>query len=131
MKYQQLENLECGWKWQYLNKKFLAGENASRWIDTSEIQQAKDELTAIGAEPTKITNWIEKHISDNANNKLKQSIRAKRKRYFDSEQKHTKKKSIDIEYEVWEKLSTFSKEIGGTLSESIEYLLSELDINNS
>ncbi|PSU19828.1 Ter macrodomain-binding protein MatP [Photobacterium phosphoreum] len=131
MKYQQLDNLESGWKWQYLNKKFLAGENASRWIDTSEIQQAKDDLTAIGAEPTKITNWIEKHISDNANNKLKQSIRAKRKRYFDSEQKHTKKKSIDIEYEVWEKLSTFSKEIGGTLSESIEYLLSELDINNS
>ena len=131
MKYQQLDNLESGWKWQYLNKKFLAGENASRWIDTSEIQQAKDDLTAIGAEPTKITNWIEKHISDNANNKLKQSVRAKRKRYFDSEQKHTKKKSIDIEYEVWEKLSTFSKEIGGTLSESIEYLLSELDINNS
>ena len=131
MKYQQLENLECGWKWQYLNKKFLVGENASRWIDTSEIQQAKDELTAISAEPTKIINWIEKHISDNANNKLKQSIRAKRKRYFDSEQKHTKKKSIDIEYEVQEKLSTFSKEIGGTLSESIEYLLSELDINNS
>ncbi|WP_318441844.1 Ter macrodomain-binding protein MatP [Photobacterium leiognathi] len=127
MKYQQLDNLESGWKWHYLNKKFLSGENVSRWIDTSEIQQAKDELQAISAEPVKIAEWIDKHIADEHLKKLGQSIRAKRKRYFDSEQRHTKKKSIDIEYEVWEKLSTFSKEIGGTLSETIEFLLSEVD----
>ncbi|MDF4535720.1 Ter macrodomain-binding protein MatP, partial [Vibrio parahaemolyticus] len=26
MKYQQLENLECGWKWQYLINKWKDGE---------------------------------------------------------------------------------------------------------
>ncbi|MFA0521325.1 Ter macrodomain-binding protein MatP, partial [Vibrio sp. 10N.222.55.E8] len=25
MKYQQLENLECGWKWKYLVKKWKEG----------------------------------------------------------------------------------------------------------
>ncbi|MGL4459468.1 MAG: macrodomain Ter protein MatP, partial [Plesiomonas shigelloides] len=27
MKYQQLDNLESGWKWKYLVKKAQAGEN--------------------------------------------------------------------------------------------------------
>ncbi|PSW31228.1 Ter macrodomain-binding protein MatP [Photobacterium phosphoreum] len=127
MKYQQLDNLEAGWKWAYLHKKLLNGENVTRWIDTSEIENAFHELNLITAEQIKITEWIDKHISTNYIKKLNQTLRAKRKRYFDSEQKHTKKKSIDIEFLVWEKLSKFSDDIGGTLSESIEYLLSEID----
>lgn len=127
MKYQQLDNLEAGWKWTYLHKKLLNGENITRWIDASEIENAFHELNLITAEQIKITEWIDKHISTNYIKKLNQTLRAKRKRYFDSEQKHTKKKSIDIEFLVWEKLSKFSDDIGGTLSESIEYLLSEID----
>ena len=33
MKYQQLENLECGWKWAYLVKKHREGELITRYVE--------------------------------------------------------------------------------------------------
>lgn len=64
-------------------------------------------------------------MSSELDNKLKQAIRAKRKRHYNAEQIHTRKKSIDLDYRVWEKLSFRANELGCTLSEAIEYLLSE------
>ncbi|CSB28006.1 hypothetical protein VCSRO22_0975 [Vibrio cholerae] len=64
-------------------------------------------------------------MSSELDNKLKQAIRAKRKRHFNAEQIHTRKKSIDLDYRVWEKLSLKANELGCTLSDAIEYLLSE------
>ena len=127
MKYQKLENLEAGWRWTYLHKKMISNENVTRWIDSSEIKNAFNELNLIASEQIKVSLWIDKHISTSYIKKLNQSLRAKRKRYFDSEQKHTKKKSIDLDFLVWQKLSEFSIAIGCTLSESVEYLLSETD----
>ena len=109
MKYQQLENLECGWKWKYLIKKWKDGEAITRHIDTSEADAAIAELRRIEHEPTLVLAWIEKHMSEELENKLKQAIRAKRKRHFNAEQVHTKKKSIDLDYRVWEKLSNRAK----------------------
>ncbi|MGR5295542.1 macrodomain Ter protein MatP [Vibrio mediterranei] len=125
MKYQQLENLECGWKWQYLSKKWREGENITRYIDTSEIEQAVATFKSLEHEPTLVLDWIDEHMSAELDNKLKQAIRAKRKRNYNAEQVHTKKKSIDLDYRVWEKLSYRANELGCTLSEAIEYLLSE------
>ncbi|GAA5644759.1 MULTISPECIES: macrodomain Ter protein MatP [Vibrio] len=125
MKYQQLENLECGWKWQYLVKKWKDGEAITHHIDTSEADAAVKELKGLEHEPTKVLEWIEKHMSLELDNKMKQAIRAKRKRHFNAEQIHTKKKSIDLDYRVWEKLSHRASELGCTLSDAIEYLLSE------
>ncbi|MFH0261185.1 macrodomain Ter protein MatP [Vibrio barjaei] len=125
MKYQQLENLECGWKWQYLSKKWREGENITRYIDTSEIEQAVATFKSLEHEPTLVLDWIDEHMSAELDNKLKQAIRAKRKRHYNAEQVHTKKKSIDLDYRVWEKLSYRANELGCTLSEAIEYLLSE------
>ncbi len=125
MKYQQLENLECGWKWKYLIKKWKEGENITRHIDTSEAEAAIKTLVEIEHEPTKVTEWIDIHMAFELSNKLKQAIRAKRKRHFNAEQVHTKKKSIDLDYRVWEKLSQRANELGCTLSDAIEYLLSE------
>ena len=125
MKYQQLENLECGWKWQYLIKKWKDGEAITRYIDTSEAENAVQQLVEIEHEPVKVLDWIENHMSFELDNKLKQAIRAKRKRHFNAEQQHTKKKSIDLDYRVWEKLSSRANELGCTLSDAIEYLLSE------
>ncbi|MCV5917784.1 Ter macrodomain-binding protein MatP, partial [Escherichia coli] len=82
MKYQQLENLECGWKWKYLIKKCKDGEAMTRHIDTSEADAAVAELRRIEHEPTLVLAWIEKHMSEELENKLKQAIRAKRKRHF-------------------------------------------------
>ncbi|MCA2018688.1 macrodomain Ter protein MatP [Vibrio tritonius] len=125
MKYQQLENLECGWKWQYLVNKWKAGEAITQHIDRSEIELAITQLRSIEHEPTMVLEWIDKHMAPELENKLKQAIRAKRKRHFNAEQIHTRKKSIDLDYRVWEKLSQRANELGCTLSDAIEYLLSE------
>ena len=125
MKYQQLENLECGWKWQYLIKKWKDGEAITRYVDTSEAENVVHQLLEIEHDPVKVLDWIESHMSFELDNKLKQAIRAKRKRHFNAEQQHTKKKSIDLDYRVWEKLSNRANELGCTLSDAIEYLLSE------
>ncbi|WP_375753995.1 macrodomain Ter protein MatP [Vibrio sp. HN007] len=125
MKYQQLENLECGWKWQYLMKKWRDGETITKHIDSSEDSQAVELLRQIEHEPTQVLEWIENHMAEELDKKLKQAIRAKRKRHFNAEQVHTKKKSIDLDYRVWEKLSIRASELDCTLSDAIEYLLSE------
>ncbi|MEH6533300.1 MAG: macrodomain Ter protein MatP [Photobacterium frigidiphilum] len=125
MKYQQLENLEAGWKWTYLVKKWKEGEAITCHIDSSEAEAAIQSLLTIEHEPTKVIEWIGKHMSPELENKLKQAIRAKRKRHFNAEQVHTRKKSIDLDYRVWEKLAEKSQELGSTLSDTIEYLLSE------
>lgn len=125
MKYQQLENLECGWKWQYLIKKWKDGEQITCHIDRSEVENAIVKLKSIEYEPTLVLDWIAKHMAPELENKLKQAIRAKRKRHFNAEQLHTRKKSIDLDYRVWEKLSSRANELGCTLSDAIEYLLSE------
>ncbi|CAM2944033.1 macrodomain Ter protein MatP [Vibrio rarus] len=125
MKYQQLENLECGWKWNYLIKKWKEGETITRHLDSSVDATAVELLRAIEHEPVQVLEWIDNHMSFELDNKLKQAIRAKRKRHFNAEQVHTRKKSIDLDYRVWEKLSLRANELGCTLSDAIEYLLSE------
>ncbi|KKC98556.1 MULTISPECIES: macrodomain Ter protein MatP [Photobacterium] len=125
MKYQQLENLEAGWKWGYLVKKHKEGQVVTRHIDSSEAEAAVASLLEIEHEPTKVLDWISHHMSPDLENKMKQAIRAKRKRHFNAEQVHTRKKSIDLDYRVWEKLADKSKELDCTLSDTIEYLLSE------
>ncbi|UXI02770.1 macrodomain Ter protein MatP [Photobacterium sp. TY1-4] len=125
MKYQQLENLEAGWKWKYLVKKWKEGEVITCYIDTSEAETAVRDLLAIEHEPTKVIKWISKHMAPDLDKKLKQAIRAKRKRHFNAEQKHTRKKSIDLDYRVWEKLAEKSRMLDCTLSDTIEYLISE------
>lgn len=125
MKYQQLENLECGWKWNYLVKKWKEGESITRHIDSSEADVAVQNLLKLEHQPTGVLEWIEENMSLELDNKLKQAIRAKRKRHFNAEQVHTKKKSIDLDYRVWEKLSQRANELGCTLSDAIEYLVSE------
>lgn len=125
MKYQQLENLECGWKWQYLTNRWKDGHQITRHIDKSMIDVAITELFALENEPTLVLEWIDNHMSSEVDNKLKQAIRAKRKRHYNAEQVHTRKKSIDLDYRVWEKLSVKANDLGSTLSDTIEYLLTE------
>ena len=44
MKYQQLENLESGWKWKYLVKKHREGELITRYVEASAAEEAVDLL---------------------------------------------------------------------------------------
>ncbi len=125
MKYQQLENLEAGWKWMYLFNKHRMGESITCYIDSSEQAQFVGEFLKLEHEPVKALEWMQKHMNPDLENKLKQAIRAKRKRHFNAEQEHTRKKSIDLDFRVWEKLSLRAQDLDSTLSDTIEYLLSE------
>ena len=63
MKYQQLENLESGWKWKYLVKKHREGELITCYIEASAAQEAVDMLLTLENEPVQVNGWIEKHIN--------------------------------------------------------------------
>ncbi len=94
MKYQQLENLESGWKWKYLVKKHREGEAITRYIENSLAQEVIDQLLKLENEPVKVLAWIDEHMNPALDNRMKQTIRARRKRHFNSEHQHTRKKSI-------------------------------------
>ena len=125
MKYQKLENQEANWKWIYLIRKYREGENITCYEERS-LQEAKSqELLACQHYPEKIEAWIKNHRSPALPIKLDQAIRARRKRFFNGEKQHTKKKSIDLEYAVWQRLSRYSRKMKMTLSETITYMIDE------
>lgn len=127
MKYQQLENLESGWKWTYLMKKHREGEAITRYLERSAAQAAVGELLAIEHSPGEVTTWIARHINPALENRMKQSIRARRKRHFNAEHQHTRKKSIDLEYLVWQRLAALAQRRNVTLSDTIVQLIEDAE----
>ncbi|EHX7040939.1 Ter macrodomain-binding protein MatP, partial [Salmonella enterica subsp. enterica serovar Mikawasima] len=79
MKYQQLENLESGWKWKYLVKKHREGELITRYVEASAAQEAVNLLLALENEPVRVNVWIDRHMNPALLNRMKQTIRARRK----------------------------------------------------
>ncbi|OOF88710.1 Ter macrodomain-binding protein MatP [Rodentibacter ratti] len=125
MKYQKLENQEANWKWIYLIRKYREGENITRYEEKSLRESIVAELLESQNYPEKIENWIKQHLSTALPIKLDQAIRARRKRFFNGEKQSTKKKSIDLEYAVWLRLSKYSRKMKMTLSETITYMIDE------
>ena len=125
MKYQKLENQEAHWKWVYLTKKAREGENITRYTEKSLEQAQVQQLMAAQNNAEQIEQWIKAHLSPELVIKLDQAIRARRKRFFNGEKQHTKKKSIDLEYSVWLRLSKYSRKMKMTLSETITYMIDE------
>ena len=58
---------------------------------------------------------------------MKQTIRARRKRHFNAEHQHTRKKSIDLEFMVWQRLAGLAQRRGKTLSETIVQLIEDAE----
>ncbi|MFG1175266.1 macrodomain Ter protein MatP [Erwiniaceae bacterium CAU 1747] len=127
MKYQQLENLESGWKWKYLVKKHREGEAITRYIELSAAQAVVDELLAMENSPNLVVTWINQHINPALENRMKQTIRARRKRHFNAEHQHTRKKSIDLEYLVWQRLAGLAQRRNSTLSETVVQLIEDAE----
>ena len=127
MKYQQLENLESGWKWKYLVKKHREGELITRYIETSAAREAVDALLTLENKPVQVNDWIIKHMNPALDNRMKQTIRARRKRHFNAEHQHTRKKSIDLEFMVWQRLAGLAQRRGATLSETIVRLIEDAE----
>lgn len=127
MKYQQLENLESGWKWKYLVKKHREGELITRYIENRVAQEAVNELLRLENEPVKVLAWIVDHMTPTLDNRMKQTIRARRKRHFNAEHQHTRKKSIDLEFLVWQRLAALAHRRGVTLSETVVQLIDDAE----
>lgn len=127
MKYQQLENLESGWKWKYLVKKHREGELITRYVEASAAKDAVDLLLTLENKPVMVNEWIEQHINPSLINRMKQTIRARRKRHFNAEHQHTRKKSIDLEFAVWQRLAGLAQRRGKTLSETIVQLIEDAE----
>ena len=124
MKYEKNEEMEIFWIKNYCQKKYY---EKAMMMNSKDNEIIHDIFTRINnAENYKnLKNLIQENFNSNSQLKLEQAIRAKRKRYYDAQNQHTKKKSIDLEYAVWKKLSDKSIELGSSLSETIEYLISE------
>lgn len=127
MKYQQLENLESGWKWKYLVKKHREGELITRYLETSAADEAVEKLLALENVPVLVQDWIELHMNPELENRMKQTIRARRKRHFNAEHQHTRKKSIDLEYLVWQRLAGLAQRRNKTLSETVVQLIEDAE----
>lgn len=127
MKYQQLENLESGWKWKYLVKKHREGELITRYLEASAAEEAVALLLTLENEPVKVAGWIDEHMNPALLNRMKQTIRARRKRHFNAEHQHTRKKSIDLEFIVWQRLAGLAQRRGNTLSETIVQLIEDAE----
>lgn len=127
MKYQQLNNLESGWKYAYLRKKHREGEMITCHIENSAAQEATRQLFELEKEPEKVIAWINQHINLDLHNRMKQTIRARRKRYFNAEHQHTRKKSIDLEFSVWQRLSILAHHYQRTLSETLIQLIEDAE----
>ncbi|MDF7669717.1 macrodomain Ter protein MatP [Orbaceae bacterium ESL0721] len=127
MKYQQLENLECGWKWHYLVNRYREGEAITRHIEKSAAEHAIKELLLLEDNPTKVIEWIANNLNPALTNRMKQTIRARRKRHFNAEQQNMRKKSIDLEFIVWQRLANLAQRRKTTLSETVIQLIEDAE----
>lgn len=60
-------------------------------------------------------------------NRIKQTICAHRKRHFNAEHQHTRKKSIDLEFLVWQRLAALAHRSGVTLSKTVVQLIEDAE----
>jgi uncharacterized protein len=127
MKYLQLENLETAWKWQYLLKKHREGEAITCHQELSAADEAVTQLLNVEHQPDLIAAWIKQHLNPLLITRMKQTIRARRKRYFNAEHQHTRKKSIDLEFLVWQRLAALAQRRGTTLSDTIVQLIEDAE----
>lgn len=131
MRYQKLEIQEAGWKWHYLLKKHREGEKITKHAEESLNELKIQELTTLQDSPDGIEKWIKAEMTAEQRKKMRQSIRARRKRFFNAEKQSTRKKSIDLDYASWQRLSALAVEMEMTLSESVHYLIDELENQQS
>lgn len=127
MRYQKLTTQETIWKWKYLLKKHREGENITKHREQSLIDLKVQLLSTLQDSPEEVEKWIKSEMTPEQRKKMRQSVRAKRKRFFNAEKQTTKKKSIDLEYSSWLRLSKYAKSQGLTLSKAIMQLTDELE----
>lgn len=72
-------------------EKHREGELITRYVEASAAQEAVNLLLALENEPVRVNVWIDRHMNPALLNRMKQTIRARRKRHFNAEHQHTRK----------------------------------------
>ena len=67
---------------RYLVKKYREGARITRHAENSMAQDPVDKLFRLENEPIKVLEWINLHRDTAFINRMKQTIRARRKRHF-------------------------------------------------
>ncbi|RIY33307.1 hypothetical protein CJP74_02455 [Psittacicella melopsittaci] len=124
-KHQKLPIREAKWKWEYLHSKYLKGVNITKYIESEMVRTFSLDLINARENPEAIEAWVENHLNPALVKSLDMAVRARRKRNNDNENLIYAKKSIFLEFEAWEALSTYAKEHNVSLSEAILLLFKE------
>lgn len=72
-------------------KKHREGELITRYVEKSAADEVVEQLLRLESQPLKVLEWINLHMNPELSNRMKQTIRARRKRYFNAEHQHTRK----------------------------------------
>lgn len=75
-------------------EKHREGESVTRYLESSMAQQAVELLLKLENDPVHVQEWIREHMNPDLQNKMKQTIRARRKRHFNAEHMHTRKNPL-------------------------------------
>ena len=133
MKYEKVEELELQWATDWLEKQLYKGTLSLKPEAELEGLSHQSLLARFSEEQikhdrSKTERFFEEYVLGGLkNNKLQQALRARRKRLWNKECKATRitKKSVDLEEHAHAMLSHKAKQLGLTLSETIEYILSD------
>ena len=107
-------------------KKHREGELITRYIENSAAQEAVNELLKLENEPVKVLAWIAAHMNPELDNRMKQTIRARRKRHFNAEHQHTRK-NLSI-WSFWFGNAWLpARRRGVTLSETVVQLIEDAE----
>ncbi|STI62342.1 putative dehydrogenase [Escherichia coli] len=78
-------------------------------------------------EPVLVNGWIDKHMNPETGHRMKQTIRARRKRLLMRNTSIRAKNRIDLEFIVWQRLAGLAQRRGKTLSETIVQLIEDAE----
>ena len=78
-------------------------------LSVKETIQAENEFDDIGRSAKKLNAWCEQYLDSGHWKKMKNSVRAARKRRLDKISTTGGKKSLDIDIDAWTKLSTIAE----------------------
>lgn len=122
-RHQKLPAQEATWKWEYLHRKLSHGENITKYTEQALVTEVTEQLVASHDNPELVEAWIMNHLNPKLVVKISQAIRRKRKRYFDNEKIFSSKKMVELDYEAWSLLSTYSKSKNVSLSRAVVELM--------
>lgn len=122
-----IEEFEADAAYAYLQKHIRSqvwyGESVDK-LSNAQRSFGKIPLLASAAQKAQLLNcWGEENLQSKHWQKLKNLLRARRKRRKDNQHFDTRQKTISLDYQAWSRLRRRAQQLNLNLSETIEHLL--------